>query len=175
MRQFNITVEHEDRSATQHLNVPETAVSSALAGTLIAPDVIGYSVRLVRLAGAEARPRTTPLIARRVHLSGTTFVPDVVVLLVLAYAHMRRDRFEREQKLLDEAAAKGESVAVPGHQEWFNRGDLLSWLDTFPLARDLVDTPSARGGRLSAYLAAMARTGLLLPPSDLHDVGWRLP
>jgi len=166
VRQFNITVQHEDGSTTQHLNVPEAGVPGALAASVAAPDVIGYTVML---AEAKARPKANPLIARRVKLSDTTFVPDVVVLLVLAYAHMRRDRVRREQ----EAKAAGKDIVFMNHHEWFNRGDLLAWLDSFPFPRDLVDTPSSRGGRLSSYLTAMFRTGLLLPPSG--DVGWRLP
>jgi len=163
VRQFNITVQHEDGSTTQHLNVPEAGVPGALAVTVAAPDVIGYSVTL---AEAKARPKVQPL-ARSVSLSGSTYVPDVVVLLVLAYAHLRRERYQRDQ-----ATA---AVWPAGHElrEWFNRGELRDWFDTFPVPRDLVDNPSRRGGRLGAHLVAMGRAGLLLPPSG--DVGWRLP
>ncbi|HEY6013407.1 MAG TPA: hypothetical protein VIU37_05355 [Candidatus Limnocylindrales bacterium] len=170
MRQYNITVEHEDGSATQYLNVPASDASRVLAGATTDEDVTGY---VVRLAGAKPARNVTPrTLVPEVALSGSSAVPPVVVHLVIAYAHLRRLRHERALAEVERIKAEGRSPIGPP-SAWFNREDLLAWFDTFPLPRDLVDTGATRGGRLSPILRAMAGRGLLLAPSG--DEGWRLP
>lgn len=152
MRLYNITIEHEGGAATQWLNVPERDVGRVLSDTKEA-DVTGYSVRI---ATSTPRPRQ-PLIARRVLLEpgGSTFVPDAVVLLVLAYAHVTR-------------------LAV-GHfgDGTFTVNDVYLWMTRPMIVPEVFGGTKALHDALPSYLEAMARTGLLLAPSD--DLGWRLP
>lgn len=154
MRQYNITVEHEDGSATQYLNVPELDIPLVLRSATPETDVTGYSVRV---ATSTPRQPRQPLVARRVLLEpgGSTFVPDVVVLLVLAYAHVCREA--RDQ--------------FGGG--WFVADDVFIWLRRSPVVVEVLGGDEALSEALPSYLTAMARTGLLLAPSG--DLGWRLP